>query len=138
MHPTFVVIAMRSAGAFGRALRRRKGVAATAILLALVASSAGGQVYKCTDDAGRAIYADTPCGARSAPMRLPDEPTKSTASPTACAQLKDELQRLDAQADRSAVRGRPEDAASAARRQSLGKQYAARCVGIARSATAPK
>ena len=81
MHPTFVVIATRSAGAFGRALRRRKGVAATAILLALVASSAGGQVYKCTDDAGRTIYADTPCGARSAPMRLPDEPTKSTASP---------------------------------------------------------
>ena len=138
MHPAFVAIATRGTGAFGRTLRRRKGVATMAILLALVAPSAGGQVYKCTDDAGRVIYADTPCGARSAPMRLPDEPTKSTASPIACAQLRDELQRLDAQADRSAGRGRPEDAASAARRQSLGKQYAARCVGIARSATAPK
>jgi len=138
MNRTLVAVATRGTDTLGRALRHRKAVAVAAILLALAAPSAPGQVYKCTDDAGRAIYADTPCGARSTPMRLPDEPTKSSASPTACAQLKDELQRLDAQADRSAVRGRPESAASAARRQSLGKQYAARCVGIARSAPAPK
>ena len=138
MHPTFVAVATRGTGAFGRALRHLNAVAATAILLALVAPRAPGQVYKCTDDTGRATYADTPCSARSTPMRLPDEPTKSAASPTACAQLKDELQRLDAQADRSAIGGRQESAASAARRQSLGKQYAARCVGIARSTPAPK
>jgi hypothetical protein len=120
--------------------RARNGPRAivAAILFVAAASVAQGQVYKCTDGAGKTIYADTPCGAASAPMRLPDEPTKGTASPTACAQLKDELQRLGAQADRNAERGRKESAASAARRQSLGKQYAARCAGISRSAPASK
>jgi Domain of unknown function (DUF4124) len=120
-------------------LRRKNAAAiAVAILFVVAASVAYGQVYKCTDDAGRTVYADTPCGAGSAPLRLPDEPTKSSASPTACAQLKDEIQRLGAQADRNAERGRKESAASTTRRQSLSKQYAARCAGIARSATAPK
>jgi hypothetical protein len=118
---------------------RRKNAAATAvaILFVVATSAAHGQVYKCTDGAGRTVYADTPCGPVSAPMRLPDEPTKSAASPTACAQLKDEIQRLGAQADRNAERGRKESAAAATRRQSLSKQYAARCAGIARSASKP-
>jgi uncharacterized protein DUF4124 len=119
-------------------LRRWKADAMAAAVLFAAMTSAQGQVYKCTDDAGRTVYADTPCGARSAPMRLPDDPTKSSANPTACAQLKDEIQRLGAQADRNADRGRKESAASAARRQSLSKQYAARCAGISLSAPQPK
>jgi len=106
---------------------------AALLVFATVAAPAYAQVYKCTDAAGRTVYAGSPCGPASAPMRLPDEPTKSSASPTACAQLDDELQRLDAQAQRNADRGRKESAASVKRRQSLGKQYAERCVGIARS-----
>jgi hypothetical protein len=106
-------------------------VAVVAFALASLTSPvASAQVYKCTDSAGQTVYADTPCGAASKPMRLPQDPTKSTASPTACAQLEDELGRLDAQATRDAERGRKPNSADAARRQSLGKQYAARCAGI--------
>jgi len=108
-------------------------VATAALALAVGAAPAAAQVYKCTDAAGRTVYADSPCGPAAAPLRLPAEPTKSAANPAACAQFKDELDRLDAQADRDAERGRKESAAAVARRKSLGKQYAERCVGIARS-----
>jgi hypothetical protein len=100
------------------------------MLTALASPVALAQVYKCADGAGQTVYADTPCGGASKPMRLPQDPTKSTASPTACAQLEDELGRLDAQAGRDAERGRKPNSADTARRQSLGKQYAARCAGI--------
>ena len=116
----------------------RVGALVAALLLAAAAPRALAQVYKCADSAGRTTYSDTPCGPASAPLKLPDEPTKSGASPTACAQLKDELDRLRAQADRNAERGRKESADAAARRQSLGKQYAARCAGITLSAPTRK
>ncbi len=112
--------------------------ASTMLAIGAVAAPAVAQVYKCTDAAGHTVYADAPCGPVAAPLRLPDEPTKSTASPTACAQLKDELDRLDAQADRDAERGRKQSAGTVARRKSLGKQYAERCVGIARSGSSTK
>lgn len=96
------------------------------------------QVYKCKDPQGKTIYAGTPCDSVSKPLRLPDSDTRSTTDPRMCAQLHDELNRLANEAERKAPRGRPESMSSAKRRQSLTRQYEARCVGISRSEARPK
>jgi hypothetical protein len=111
---------------------------AFAVVICTTASIAHGQVYKCTDGTGTTTYADFPCGAGSKPLRLPDDTKGSNTNPNACAQLLDETQRLAAEAERNAKRGRAESPRSLNRRQALTKQYETRCVGIARSEPNPK
>ncbi len=55
-----------------------------------------------------------------------------------CAQLLDETRRLDAEAERDAKRGRAETADHAKQRKTMTTRYSDRCVGITRSAPAPK
>jgi len=105
---------------------------------AFVAGDVSAQVYKCSDASGRVVYADAPCDASNRPLKLPGEPTKGASSPVACAQLQDERQRLAAEAERNAARGRKESADSVKRRQSLTKAYEARCAGISLSAPPTK
>lgn len=101
-------------------------------------SMAHAQVYKCTDGAGKTTYSDVPCGSGSKPLKLPDEATGSNTNPNVCAQLLDETQRLAAEAERNAKRGRAETSRSVNRRQALTREYETRCVGIARSEPKPK
>jgi hypothetical protein len=103
-----------------------------------MASIAHGQVYKCTDGAGKTTYSDAPCGSGSKPLRLPDDTKGSNTNPNVCAQLLDETQRLAVEAERNAKRGRTESSRSVDRRQALTKQYETRCVGIAHSEPNPK
>ena len=70
------------------------------------ASVAHRQVYKCTNGTGSTTCSDFPCGAGSKPLRLPDDTKGSNTNPNACAQLLDETQRLAAEAERNAKRGR--------------------------------
>jgi Domain of unknown function (DUF4124) len=111
---------------------------AIAFVICTMASFAHGQVYKCTDGTGKTTYADVPCGSGTKPLKLPDEPNRSTTNPNVCAQLLDETQRLAAEAERNAKRGRAESSRSLNHRQALTKQYETRCVGIARSEPNPK
>lgn len=106
---------------------------AVALTLCAIAPRAPAAVYKCTDSAGKTTYSDAPCDSGSKPLALPD-PTKGKGTdPHVCAQLKDELNRLAAEADRNAKRGKPESTASANRRKSLTRQYEDRCVSISRA-----
>ena len=98
-----------------------------------MASIAHGQVYKCTDGAGRTTYADAPCDSGTKPLKLPDDPKGNVTNPHMCAQLLDETRRLAAEAQRDAKRGRTETAANAKQRLAMTARYEARCVGIARS-----
>jgi hypothetical protein len=116
-----------------RALRMAIAVAAC-----LPLSIATAQVYKCKDADGKTTYRDTPCDPASKPLRLPDPGKASATDPQMCAQLLDELNRLAAEADRTARKGRTESTSSVKRRQSLTRQYEARCVGMARSEPKPK
>ena len=116
---------------------RAVGLAA-ALAICATASIAHGQVYKCTDGAGKTTYSDAPCAPASKPLKLPGDPRASATDPNVCAQLLDETQRLAAEADRDARRGRKESTTSAKRRQALTGQYEARCVGIAPSGAASK
>lgn len=119
--------------------RRSPAGLALAMALAFAASLAHAQVYKCTDAAGKTTYSDAPCDAAARPLKLPDDPTKkSSTNPSVCAQLQDELNRLGADAERNAQRGRAESAAGAKRRKQLTQQYEARCVGVSRSESKPK
>lgn len=111
---------------------------AVAFALCAGASIAHAQVYKCTDAAGKTIYADTPCASGSKPLKLTDPSKAGTTSPQVCAQLLDELNRLAAEVDRNAQRGGTESPSSLKRRQALTRQYEARCVGLARSGPTPK
>jgi hypothetical protein len=111
---------------------------AVAFVICTAASIVHGQVYKCTDGAGKTTYSDVPCDAGSKPLKLPDEANRSNTNPNVCAQLLDETQRLAAEAERNAKRGRTESAGSVKRRQALTKQYETRCVGISRSEPNPK
>jgi hypothetical protein len=105
-------------------------IAATAILA--IAPVASGQVYKCTDAAGKTTYSDTACDAAAKPLKLPEDPKQNNTSPHMCAQLLDETRRLDAEAERDAKRGRPESADHKERRQKMAKRYSERCAGITR------
>ena len=111
---------------------------AVAFFICTAASIVHGQVYKCTDGAGKTTYSDAPCDAGSKPLKLPDEANRSNTNPNVCAQLLDETQRLAAEAERNAKRGRAESPRSLNHRQALTKQYETRCVGIARSEPNPK
>ena len=103
-----------------------------------MASIAHGQVYKCTDGAGKTTYGDAPCGSGSKALKLPDDTKGSNTNPNVCAQLLDETQRLAAEAERNVKRGRTESSRSVNRRQALTKKYETRCVGIAPSEPNPK
>ena len=109
-----------------------------AFAICTTVSIAHGQVYRCTDDSGRTTYSDAPCASGGKPLKLPSDTTGKTTDPNMCAQLLDERRRLAAEADRDAKRGRSSSSDSAKRLQTLSRQYAARCVGIARSEPKPK
>jgi len=111
---------------------------AVAFAICTTASMVHGQVYKCTDGTGKTTYSDAPCEPGSKPLKLPSDARASATNPNMCAQLLDETRRLAAEADRDAKRGRTESPSSAKRRQTLTRQYEARCVGIARSEPKPK
>jgi hypothetical protein len=111
----------------------RASTIVVAVVLGAFAPLAGAQVYKCKDAAGRTVYGDTPCDNASKPMRLADPAKPSATDPQMCAQLLDELNRLAADVDRNAQKGRPESTSSAKRRQGLTRQYEARCVAMARA-----
>ena len=123
-----------------RVTRRAVLAVATMFLCSLTASLASAQIYKCTDDAGRTVYADSPCAAGGKAQKLPSGDAASSAAmqPSVCAQLEDERQRLAAAAARDTARGRKESADNAKRRQSLTHTYEARCIGIRRSTTPQK
>jgi hypothetical protein len=112
---------------------RRCALGLAALFIGAAAPIAQGQVYKCVDASGKTTYADAPCDAKSKPQNLPDPSRKSATDPNMCAQLSDELDRLSAEAERSASMGRTPSASSVNRRKSLNRQYEARCVGVARS-----
>ena len=107
------------------------------VVICTTAWIAHGQVYKCTRE-GTTTYSDFPCDAGSKPLKLPDEANRSNTNPNVCAQLLDETQRLAAEAERNAKRGRAESPRSLNHRQALTKQYETRCVGIVRSEPNPK
>jgi hypothetical protein len=111
---------------------------AVAFAICTTASIVHGQVYKCTDGAGKTTYSDAPCASGGKPLKLPDDAKGNATNPNMCAQLLDETHRLAAEADRNKQRGRTESPSSAKRRQTLTKQYESRCAGIARSAPQPK
>jgi hypothetical protein len=110
---------------------------ALAFAICTTVPMAHGQVYKCTNSAGKTTYADAPCS-DGKPLKLPGDTRGSATDPHVCAQLLDETHRLAAEADRNARHGRTESTQSAKRRQSLTRQYEARCVGIRRSAPKSK
>ena len=95
------------------------------------ATAAQAQIYKCTDDAGKTSYSDTPCVRGGKPLDIPAAPPQAGKSSTVCAQLLDELHRLATASERGKTG--PSKRASA-----LTREYEARCVGIARSQSPPK
>ena len=117
---------------------RRATKMVVAFAICATVSIANGQVYKCTDSAGKTTYSDTACDSSAKPLKLPEDPKANTTNPHMCAQLLDETQRLAAEADRDAKRGRTESTDSAMRRRAVTARYEARCVGITRSDPKPK
>jgi len=108
------------------------GKLGAALALCALAAAAHAAVYKCTDAAGKTTYADVPCDSGAKPLALPDSTKGRNTDPHMCAQLQDELNRLAAEADRNARRGKTESTASANRRKSLTRQYEDRCVSVSR------
>jgi Domain of unknown function (DUF4124) len=113
-------------------LRCTRNIAAAAVFCAIMPMTQAA-VYKCTDSGGKTTYSDVPCDSGSKPLALSDPSKAKGTDPHVCAQLQDELDRLAADADRNARRGKPESTSSANRRKSLSRQYADRCVSISRS-----
>jgi hypothetical protein len=111
---------------------------AVAFAICTMGSIAHGQVYKCTDGAGKTTFADAPCESGGKALKIPNDAVGNAAGPGVCAQLQDERRRLAAEADRNAKRGRAESADSAKRRQALTRTYEARCIGISRSVSKSK
>ena len=114
-------------------LRRALRQLPVVLALCASASTAHAQVYRCQDASGRTIYADAPCASGGKSLKLPEDAKANVTDRTVCAQLLDERNRLAAEANRNAERGRTESTASAKRRQALTNQYERRCVGISRS-----
>ena len=104
-----------------------------ALAIAAAASTASGQVYKCTDAAGKTTYGDAACDAAAQPLKLPPDTKGNPTNPNMCAQLLDETRRLEVEAERDAKRGRAETADHAKKRQTMAKRYGERCSGISRS-----
>jgi hypothetical protein len=111
--------------------------AALCTVLFAMAPLACAQVYKCTDSQGKTTYADAPCSAAAKPLRLQDDTKAGATDPNVCVALRDETHRLAAEVQRNAERGRKETNSAAAQRHALDQKYAARCMGIARSAPKP-
>ena len=112
---------------------RRAALMFAALVTFTTASVAWGQVYKCTDAAGKTTYSDAACDAAAKQLKLPEDPKTNVTNPHMCAQMLDETRRLDAEADRDAKRGRSETADHAQQRRKMNKRYSERCVGISRT-----
>lgn len=97
-----------------------------AFAIGTAASIAHGQVYKCKDDTGKTIYADTPCERGSKPLKLPGDAKEGGASPQVCAQLQDEIERLTTASERNRT-------GLSNRAKALKRTYSSRCLGITRS-----
>ena len=80
--------------------------AAGAVAIGTAGPIAEGQVYKCKDDTGKTVYADTPCDRGGKPLKLPGDAKEGGASPQVCAQLQDEIDRLTTVIRMLAVRSR--------------------------------
>jgi len=120
------------------AMSRTFARSCSVVVLALIASVAHAQVYKCTDPSGKTVYSDTACDASAVPHKLPNEPMKgSGTNPRVCDQLLDETRRLAQEAERTVARGGKESAESLQRRQKVNRQYEQRCVSISRTGTEP-
>jgi hypothetical protein len=105
----------------------------TFFALCAMVSVAQAQIYKCTDASGKTTYSDARCESGGPPLKLPNATKGGATDRNMCAQLLDETHRLAAEADREAQSGRTKSSSSAKRRQTLTKQYEARCAGISRS-----
>jgi hypothetical protein len=106
--------------------------AVTAFVLATGAVRvAHGQVYKCTDEAGKTTYTDTSCARGSRPLAITDNAKGPGAGPVVCGQLQDEIGRLQSVAERNGT-------SLSKRGKALQREYAARGVGIARSQPTPQ
>jgi Domain of unknown function (DUF4124) len=116
-------------------IRATRVIVGLALLAA--ASVACGQVYKCTDAAGKTTYSGAPCDETAKPLNLPPDSKGTKANPSMCAQLQDEKRRLEVEAERDANRGRAESKDHAKQRQTITKRYGERCVGISRSGPGP-
>ena len=123
---------MHRTSVYGTANHRFARIAVAAVICA-AASLADGQVYKCTDDAGRTTYADAACARGKKPVRLSIDAGGGAAGPVVCAQMLDEMRRLAKAAEQDAKRGRGAGQQRARRRQALAGQYERRCAGIRRS-----
>src|SRR5258708_29523073 len=83
---------------------------ALVVAVCTTASIAHGQIYKCTDSAGKTTYADAACDSSSKPLKLLNDTKGAATDPHVCDQLLDERNRLAAEVDRNARRGRAESA----------------------------
>ena len=117
------------ANSVGRAIARM----AVAAVVCAAASIAHGQVYKCTDDAGRTTYADAACSRGGKAGRLAIDAGGGAAGPTVCAQMRDEMRRLAKVIAEDAKRGRGALRQGERRRQALAGQYERRCAAIRKS-----
>ena len=114
----------------GAAQRRRQCALALTLLGAV--SLAHAQVYRCTDANGRTTYGDAPCAQGGHAVKVPESGSHGLGAPTVCAELQDEMRRLDAEA-RRAGSGAAKKADASKRRQKLAVQYERRCASIHRS-----
>jgi len=107
----------------------------TIVAFAIFAAAplACGQVYKCTDAAGKTTYSGAPCDAAAKPFKLPEDTKPAPGNQHMCAQLLDETRRLDAEKERDARRGRDETEEHAQERQKMAKRYSERCMSVTRS-----
>ena len=112
-----------------------KLVRALALAVALFATArmASAQVYKCTDSHGATTYADAPCASQGKSLKLPQSSNGGFTDATVCAQLQDEMRRLDDEAARDTRRHAPKGTAGAKRKQTLLAQYHRRCAVITHS-----
>lgn len=106
---------------------------ALAVALFAAARSASAQVYKCKDAHGTTTYADAPCASQGKSLKLPQSSNGGFNDATVCAQLQDEMRRLDDEAARDARRHAPKTPAGAKRKQTLLAQYHRRCAVITHS-----
>jgi len=111
---------------------QRCGRYALALALLGVVSLAQGQVYRCIDGNGRTTYGDAPCAQGGHALKVPASASPGFGDATVCAQLQDEMRRLDADA-RRAKQGTAKKADDSKRRQKLAAQYERRCAAIHRS-----
>ncbi|HTL77720.1 MAG TPA: DUF4124 domain-containing protein [Casimicrobiaceae bacterium] len=105
---------------------------ALALALLGVVTLAHGQIYRCTDANGRTTYGDAPCAQGGHALKVPQSASHGFGDATVCAQLQDEMQRLDADA-RRAKQITAKKADDSKRRQKLAAQYERRCESIHRS-----